>query len=89
MTAMSSFSRYLFVSIALMAWPKAWPVGIDHCSVCDCFHGKVSNNEAGLCHYLDTNLRAEKCVTAINIGLKTSNDIYTWFQKEGKSNVTP
>ena len=47
---LSSFSLYLFVGIALMAWPKDWSVGIDHCSVCDCFHGKVSNNEAGLRH---------------------------------------
>ena len=30
------------------------------------------------CHYL----RAEKCVTAIHIGLKTSNDLYTCFKRK-------
>ena len=37
----------------------------------------IPQMEAGLSHYLDTNLRAEYCVIAINIGLKTSNDLYT------------
>ena len=32
---------------------------------------------AALPHYLDTNVRDGKCVTAIKIGLKTSNDLYT------------
>ena len=72
--------RYQFVGIALMARLKTWPVGIDHCSVCDCFHGNVSKYEADLRNYLDTNLRAEKCVTVINIGLKSSNDLYTCFK---------
>ena len=45
-----------------MAWPKTWPVGIDHCSVCYCFHGNLSKYDACLRHYLDTHLRAEKCV---------------------------
>ena len=58
----------------LMAWPKTWPVGIDHCSVCYCFHGNVSKYAGDPRHYLDTNLHAEKCMIAINIGLKTSND---------------
>ena len=31
---------------------------------------------------LDTNLRAKKCVIAINIGLKTSNDLYTCFRRK-------
>ena len=59
-----------------MTWPKTWPVGIDHCSVCYCFHCNVSTYmyAAALPHYLDTNVRAEKRVTAINIALKTSND---------------
>ena len=70
MTAMSRFWRYLFVGIALMALPMTWLVGIAHCSVCDCFHGNVSKYEAGLRYYLGTNLRAEKCVIALNIGLK-------------------
>ena len=59
-TVKSSFWRYLFVGIALMTWPKTWPVGIDHCSVCYCFHGNLSNNAADLHHYLDTYLRADK-----------------------------
>ena len=80
MTAMSRCWRYLFVGIALMARLKTWPVGIDHCSVCHCFHGNVSKYEADLRNYLDTNLRAEKCVIAINIGLKSSNDLYTCFK---------
>ena len=80
MTAVSRFWRYLFVGIALMALPKTWPVGIDDCSVCDCFHGNVSKYEAGLRYYLGTNFRAEKCVIAINIGLKSSNDLYTCFK---------
>ena len=78
-TVMSSFWRYLFVGIALMTWPKSWPVGTDHCSICYCFQGNVSTYAFDLRHYLDTNLRAEKCVTAINIRLKTSNDLYTCF----------
>ena len=39
MTVMSSFWCYLFVGIALMTWPKPWPVGIDHSSVCYCING--------------------------------------------------
>ena len=74
------FWRYLFVGIALVAFPKTWPVGIDHCSVCDCFHSNVSKYEADLRYYLGTNLCAEKCVIAINIGLKSSNDLYTCFK---------
>ena len=27
-------------------------------------------------------MRAEKCVTAINVELKTSNDLYTCFRRE-------
>ena len=80
MTAMSRFWRYLFVGIALMALPKTWLVGIDHCSVCDCFHGNVSKYEAGLHYYLGTNSCAEKCVITINIGRKSSNDLYTCFK---------
>jgi len=71
-TVISSLWRYLFVGIALMTWPKTWPVGINHCSVCYWFHGNLSKYAADLRHYLDTNLRAEKCVPAINVGLKTS-----------------
>ena len=74
---MSSVWRYLFVGIALMTWPKTWPVGIDHCIACYCFHGNLSTYAADLRHYLDTNVRAEKCVPVINIGLKTSSDLYT------------
>ena len=38
---------------------------------------------AALPRYLDTNVRrAEKCVTAIMIGLKTSNDLYTCFWRK-------
>ena len=69
MTAMSMCWRYLFVGIVLMARLKTWPVGIDYCSVYDCFHGNVSKYEADLRNYLDSNLRAEKCVIAINIVL--------------------
>ena len=74
---MSSLWRYLFVGIALMTWPKSWPVGTDHCSIWYCFQGNVSTYAFELRHYLDTNPRAEICVTAINVGLKTSNDLYT------------
>ena len=80
-TVMSSFWRYLFVGIALTTWPKSWPVGTDHCSICYCFQGNVSTYAFDLRHYLDTNLRAEKCVTAIHIGLKTSNDLYTCLRR--------
>ena len=62
-----------------MAWPKTWPVGIFHRSVFYFFHGNVSNYEGGLRHFLDTNLRVEKSAMAINIGLTTSNDLYTCF----------
>ena len=79
MTFMYSFWRYLFVGIALMTWPNIWPVGIAHCSVCYCFLCNVSKYATVLCHYLDTNWRADICVTAINIGLKTSNHLYTCF----------
>ena len=60
-----------------MTWPKSWPVGTDHCSICYCFQGNVSTYAFELRHYLDTNLRAEICVTAINMGLKTSTFLYT------------
>ena len=73
---MSSLWRYLFVGIALMTWPKSWPVGTDHCSICRCFQGNASTYAFELRHFLDTNLRAEICVTAINMGLKTSTDLY-------------
>ena len=65
-----------------MTWPKPWPLGIDYCSVCYCFHGNLSNYAADLRHYLVINLRAEKCVSAINIGLKTSNDLYTCLRRK-------
>jgi len=69
--------RYLFVGIALVTWPKTWPVGIDPCNVGYCFHGNLAKYAADLCHYLDTNLRVEKCVPVINIGLKTSRLVST------------
>ena len=81
-TVMSSFWRYLFVGIALMTWPKSWPVGTDHCSICYCFQGNVSTYAFDLHHDLDRNMRAEKCVTAINIRLKTSNELYTSFRRK-------
>ena len=65
-----------------MKWPKSWPVDIDHYSVCYCFHGNVSKYAADYRHCLDTNLCGEKCVTAINIGLKTSNDLYTCLRRK-------
>ena len=37
---------------------------------------------AALPRYLDTNVRAEKYVTAIMIGLKTSNYLYTCFRNK-------
>ena len=74
---MSSLWRYLFVGIALMTWPKSWPVGTDHCSIWYCFQGNISTYAFELRHYLDTNPRADICVTAIHMGLKTSNDLYT------------
>ena len=74
---MSSFSRYLLVGIALKTWPKSWPVGTDHGSICYCFQGNVPTYVFDLNHNLDINLRAEKRVTAINIGLKISSDLYT------------
>ena len=74
---MSSLWCYLLVGIALITWPKSWPVGTDHCSICYCFQGNASTYTFDLRHYLDTNLRAEKCVTAINMALKISNDLNT------------
>ena len=74
---MSCLWRYLFVGIALMTWPKSLPVGTDHCRIWYCFQGNVSTYAFELRHYLDTNPRAEIYVTAINMGLKTSNDLYT------------
>ena len=38
-TVISSFWRYLFVRIALMAWPRTWPVGSYHCIACYWLHG--------------------------------------------------
>ena len=61
---MSSRWRYLFIGTALMTRPKSWPVGTDHCSICYCFQGNVTTYAFELRHYLDTNLRAEICVTA-------------------------
>ena len=76
--------------IVLRAWPKTWPVGIAHCSVCYCFHGNLSKHDAGLRHYLDKNLRAEKCVIMYGCNKYWSRNI-EWFlrlfQKEGKSDV--
>ena len=77
-----SFSRYLFVGIALKTWPKSWPVDTDHCSICYCFQGNIPTYVFDLRHYLDTNLHAEKRVTAINIGLKTSSDLYTCLRRK-------
>ena len=79
---MSSFWRYLFVGIAFKTWPKSWPVGTDHCSICYCFQDNIPTYAFDLRHYLDTNLRAEKRVTAVNIGLKTSNDLYTCLRRK-------
>jgi len=76
-TVMSGFWSYLIVGIAHMTWPNTWNVGIDHCSVCYCLPGNFSKYAADLRHYVDTNLRAEKCVPALNIGLKTSRMIAT------------
>jgi hypothetical protein len=39
MTVMSSFWRYLFVGIALMVWPRTWPVGSYHCIARYWLHG--------------------------------------------------
>ena len=39
MTVMSSFWRYLFVGIALMVWPRTWPVGSYHCVARYWLHG--------------------------------------------------
>ena len=86
---MSSRWRYLFVGTALMTRPKSWPVGTDHCSICYCFQGNVTTYAFELRHYLDTNLRAEICVTAINMGLKTSNDPLHLSLKEVMSNAYP
>ena len=72
----------LSAGIALKTWPKSWPVGTDHCSICYCFQGNIPTYAFDLRHYLDTNLRAEKRVTAVNIGLKTSNDIYTCLTRK-------
>ena len=65
-----------------MTRPKSWPVGTDHCSICYCFQSNVSTYAFDLRQYLNTNLRAEKCVTAIDIGLKTSNDLFTCFRRK-------
>ena len=91
MTAMSILWRYLFFGIALMAWPKTWPVGSDHCSVCYCFHGNLSKYDACLRHYLDTHLRAEKCVIMCYCNKYWSQNVERslhFFQKESKSIVT-
>ena len=53
-----------------------------HCIVCYFSHCNVSTYAAALPQYLGTNVRAEKRVTAVNIGLKTSNDLYTCFRRE-------
>ena len=45
-------------------------------------HGNIPTYVFDLRHYLDTNLRAEKRVTAINIGLKTSSDLYTCLRRK-------
>ena len=42
-TVMSSFWRYLFCGIALIAWPTIWPFGIHHCCVSYWFLGNASN----------------------------------------------
>ena len=72
----------LSAGMALKTWPKSWPVGTDHCSICYCFQGNIPTYAFDLRHYLDTNLRAEKRVTAGNIGLKTSNDLYTCLRRK-------
>ena len=78
-SVMSSLRRYLFVGITLMTWPMTWPVDIDHCSV-----SNLAKYAADFCHYLDTNLRAEKCVPATDIGLKTSR-IKSTLVSEGRN----
>ena len=62
-------------------------IGIYRCSIYRwsvwyCFHGDVSKYAAGLRHYIGTNLRVDKCVIAINIGLITLTDIYICFWKK-------
>ena len=48
----------------------------------------MPQTEAGLRHYLGTNLRAEYSVIAIKTGLKTSNDLYTCFRRKTKQLCT-
>ena len=75
-----------------MAWPKTWPVGSDHCSECYCFDGNLSKYDACLRHYLNTHLRAEKCVIMCDYNKYWSQNVERslhLFQKEGKSIVTP
>ena len=47
----------------------------------------MSQNEAGPRDYLETILCTEYCVIAINIGLKTSKDLYTCFRRKTNQNV--
>ena len=81
MTAMSTFWR-------LPVWRYT-----AHCMANDlaCWHLSLLHpidsmampqTEAGRRHYLAIYLRAEYCVIAITIGIKTSNDLYTCFRSK-------
>ena len=61
MTVMSSFWRYLFVGIALIVWPRTWPVGSYHCirTLLIAWQWAMPQKEADLRHYLHTSVLAE------------------------------
>ena len=84
----SPWMQCLSVGVTCLSAERSWHgqipglLGIYLCSVCNCFHGNVSKYEAGLRYTLDKKLRSEKCVIAINIGLKSSNNLYTCFRRK-------
>ena len=61
MTVRSSFWLYLFVGIALMVWPRTWPVGSYHCirTLLSAWQWAMPQKEADLRHYLLTSMLAE------------------------------
>ena len=78
-TVMSCLWRYLFVGIALMTWPKTWPVGIDHCSVCYWFHGNLSKY-ASLPRYKSACREMRACNKCWSQNIES--DLYTCLRRK-------
>jgi hypothetical protein len=70
MTVMSSFWRYLFVGIALMVWPRTWPVGSYHCIARYWLHGYaqcLKRKRISVTTYIQVFLPSNVCLQSIYV----------------------